>query len=140
VPAAASLLAAIVVAAVQAAQPFEHGVWLVAYLALVGFAAQLLLGAGQAALLASAPGSPQPRRTGAQLVLWNLGVVAVPLGVFTEARLPVVIGAAALLAALLSFHRAVRPAPASAAYLALICFMAASTLIGTALAWDLDWL
>ena len=55
--AAASLVAAASVAVLRATQPFEHGIWLVAYLFLVGFLAQLLLGRGQAALL-SVPACP----------------------------------------------------------------------------------
>ena len=39
---------------IHASSPFAHGAWLVAYLALVGFLAQALLGAGQSALLTEA--------------------------------------------------------------------------------------
>ena len=58
----ASLAAALVALVVRMAEPFEHGAWLVAYLVLVGFLAQLLLGRGQAALLSSG-GLPVPSRT-----------------------------------------------------------------------------
>jgi hypothetical protein len=127
----------------------DHGAWLVAYLVLVGFAAQLLLGRGQAALVADGGlGAPSHRARVAQLVLWNMGVVAVPAGVLADARLAVVTGSVCLIAALGSFYRTARPALASPAglepalrwgYLALLVAMIASTLIGTALAWDIPW-
>jgi hypothetical protein len=114
--AAASLAAAAVAAAIRAVTPFEHGIWLVAYLFLVGFLAQLLLGRGQAALLGSADRRrPPPSLRRRELLLWNAGVVAVPLGVLVEARLFVVAGAAALLGALISFSRSVAPALANRA-------------------------
>jgi hypothetical protein len=80
-----SLVAAAVAIAVLVAEPFDHGGWLVAYLVLVGFLAQLLLGRGQAAVL-SAGGLPAPPRGVrlAQALLWNLGVIAVPVGVLAE--------------------------------------------------------
>lgn len=144
-----SLLAASVSAAATAVNPFAHGAWLVAYLFLVGFLAQLLLGRGQAALL-SEPARPPARRVRlTQVVLWNLGVVAVPFGVLADARLAVVIGSIALLAALVSFAKSVRHAGPiggakgsrlRGAYAALLAFMVISTLVGTALAWDLEWL
>lgn len=148
--ATASLLAAVLTAILRVAEPFDHGIWLVAYLLLVGFLAQLLLGRGQAALLrvASRP-PPMPRARAAQLVLWNVGVVAVPLGVFVEARVAVVLGSLALVAALASFANSVRPAFVpelssrpwlSRGYAALLGFMVVSVLVGTALAWDAPWL
>jgi hypothetical protein len=73
------------------------------------------------------------------------GVVAVPLSVLVGAR---VLGSVALLIALAAFWQASRPrwSESGAAsgpgvgYLALIVFMAASVVIGTALAWDNPWL
>jgi hypothetical protein len=147
--AAASLAAAAGAAAIRAVAPFEHGIWLVAFLFLVGFLAQLLLGRGQAALVAAADLSPPPSLVrSVQLRLWNAGVVAVPLGVLLDARLFVVAGAAALLAALISFSRTAAPALADRAggpwlrrgYVALLVFMAASVFVGTALGWDREWL
>jgi hypothetical protein len=148
--AAASLVAAIVVATVRAAEHFNHGTWLVAYLFLVGFLAQFLLGHGQAALLRGAGRPPPPARARrAQLVLWNIGVIAVPAGVFADARLAVVVGSVSLLAALASFRESVRAVLASHAstpgwlrggYVVLLSFMAASVLVGAALAWDIPWL
>ena len=131
----------------RAIEPFAHGIWLVAYLFLVGFLAQLLLGRWQASLLAARPsgaGSP-PIRT--QAGLWNAGVVAVPLGVLGDVRLLVVLGSVALLVSLAAFwqtYRSLSSETASGAlgmsYVALIVFMGASVLVGTALAWDTPWL
>lgn len=145
--AAVSLVAAASVAVLRAAEPVEHGIWLVAYLFLVGFLAQLLLGRGQAALLSNAglPGpSPVVRRT--ECVLWNIGVVIVPVGVLAETRLAVLLGTMALLGALVSFFGDVRPALSDDRnavvgrfYLALLVFMAASAITGLALAWDIPW-
>jgi hypothetical protein len=127
-------------------ESFAHGIWLVAYLFLVGFTAQLLLGRGQAALIA-AHGRAEVR-LGAQIALWNAGVILVPAGVLLEARLLVVIGGITLLAALVSFTQSVRETRPSAvggltwqwpAQVALIVFMAFSVLVGTALAWDTPW-
>jgi hypothetical protein len=142
------LAAALVAAVARAIEPFAHGIWLVAYLFLVGFLAQLLLARGQATVLAAAPLDTDPP-IGAQATLWNAGVVAVPLGVLVGVRVFVVIGSVALLTALAAFWRASRPrrsesgaasGGAGFGYLALMSFMAASVVIGTALAWDIPWL
>jgi|SRR5215211_260713 len=145
----ASLAAAAVALAVRLAEPFEHGVWLVAYLVLVGFLAQLLVGRGQTALLVAASLPAPPRRTRlTQAVLWNVGVVAVPVGVLAETRLAVVAGSISLIAALVSLARTARPGLTAArarrwwqgcGYGVLLATMTASTLIGTALAWDIPW-
>jgi hypothetical protein len=149
VSASISLVAAVLAAAARAIETFDHGIWLVAYLFLVGFLAQYLLARGQTRLLSvglSGTGSPPLR---AQVILWNAGVVAVPVGVFVNARLFVVLGSVALLTSLASFWRARVSDPAASEdalrtlrirYIALILFMAASALVGTALAWDTPWL
>ena len=145
----ASLAGAGAALVVRIARPFEHGAWLVAYLVLVGFLAQLLLGRGQAALLSSGD-LPAPSRHVrlAQIVLWNLGVVAVPLGVLAETRLAVVVGSLSLLAALASLWMTVRPVLASelrrrsrlgSGYVALLVIMTTSVFVGSALAWDVPW-
>jgi hypothetical protein len=144
----ASLTAAAIALTIRISEPFDHGTWLVAYLVLVGFLAQLLLGLGQAALLA-AGGLPAPARGVrlAQAALWNLGVIAVPLGVLADSRLAVVAGSVSLLASLVSFWKTVRPTlPGSARparlgwpYALLLLAMTASTLTGTALVWDIPW-
>jgi hypothetical protein len=137
----------LVAAVARAIEPFAHGIWLVAYLFLVGFLAQLLLARGQATVLAAAPLDADPP-IGAQAILWNAGVVSVPLGVLVGARVFVVVGSVALLTALAAFWRASRPrrsesgavsGGAGVGYLALMVFMAGSVLIGTALAWDTPW-
>lgn len=144
-----SLIAAAVAIAVLVADPFDHGGWLVAYLVLVGFLAQLLLGRGQAALL-SAGGLPLPLRGArlAQPLLWNLGVVAVPVGVLAETRVAVVAGSVSLIAALLSLWNTVRhvlpgagarPSRLGWGYACLLVVMTASVFVGTALAWDIPW-
>ena len=145
----ASLAAAVVALAIRISEPFEHDAWLVAYLFLVGFLAQLLLSRGQAALLAAAGlPAPTPDARLAQALAWNLGVIAVPAGVLAETRLAVVVGSVSLLTALAFFAKTARPVlPGSAvrpgrlgwAYAHLLLIMTASTLIGTALAWDIPW-
>jgi hypothetical protein len=70
------------VAAVNSAAPFGHGSWLAAYLVLVGGVSQVVLGAGRLALRAP---RPTPALLRAQLVLWNLGSLAVPAGVLADA-------------------------------------------------------
>jgi hypothetical protein len=144
-----SLAAAVLAAAARAIEPFAHGMWLVAYLVLVGFLAQLLLGRCQAMLLATGPPGISSPPIRAQAALWNAGVVAVPLGVLVGARLFVVLGSVALLTSLAAFWQAYRslssesgaaPGALGIGYRALILFMAASVLVGTALAWDTPWL
>jgi hypothetical protein len=145
----ASLAAAAVALALRVADPFAHGSWLVAYLVLVGFLAQLFLGLGQAALLSASGSAAAPCRVRlAQALLWNLGVVAVPVGVLADARLAVVAGSISLVAALASLTKTARPALARAlgrgswlgwGYAGLLAGMTASTLIGTGLAWDIPW-
>jgi hypothetical protein len=144
-----SLAAAVLAAAARTIEPFAHGIWLVAYLFLVGFLAQLLLGRCQAMLMAAGRTRTDPPPVGAQAALWNSGVVAVPLGVLLDARLFVVLGSLALLTSLAAFWQAYRslrseagvpPGALGVGYVALIAFMAASVLVGTALAWDTPWL
>jgi hypothetical protein len=96
-PAAAFTLAAVAVALVRSRQPFDHGWWLVGYLALVGGLSQLMLGAGQFALGALSVG---PRVLAGELVFWNLGAMLVPVGVFAGAPGVVAVGSVVLLSAL----------------------------------------
>ena len=122
------------VAAVNSAAPFAHGSWLAAYLVLVAGTSQVLLGVGRRALLLREP----PRRlTRAQLLIWNTGSAAVPGGVLGGAALPVTAGSVALLAALACFAAGVRGVPRRAgavAYHALIVALAASVIVGSAMA------
>ena len=141
-----SLAAAAVAGMIRAATPFDHGIWLVAYLFLVGFLAQTLLARGQDSLYRRAGRPPSGRLVRMEAVLWNFGVVAVPLGVLLNARIAVVVGSCALLPALVLFARSLNPSvnPHGAisiaiAYTALLLGMATSVVIGTALAWDIPW-
>jgi hypothetical protein len=139
-----SLAATLVVATAALLDPFENAAWLVAYLFLVGFTAQVLLARGQDALARNS----RPVETPAQILLWNAGVVAVPAGVFANMRILVALGGAALLGALVGFWRRTDPlgAPRAesprlpVAYVALIVVMGISSLIGIALAWDRPWI
>jgi hypothetical protein len=144
-----SLATAAVALAIRVLEPFDHGTWLVAYLVLVGFLAQLLLGRGQAGLVAGGGLPPPPRGVRlAQALLWNFGVITVPVGVLAETRLAVMVGSVSLLVALASLWETARPAlPGSDArptrrgwaYALLLLAMTASTIVGTALAWDIPW-
>jgi hypothetical protein len=143
-----SLAAAVLAAGARAIEPFAHGIWLVAFLFLVGFLAQLLLGHCQAALLAARVSGTSSPPIRAEAAFWNAGMFAVPLGVLVGARLLVVLGSVALLTSLAAFSQAYRSLRSgssasealSVSYVALIVFMAGSVLVGTALAWDMPWL
>ena len=109
-PAAVFALAAAAAAVVRSVQPFDHGWWLVAFLALVGGLSQVTLGGGQRALVGCpVPTRPPGRVLVAELVLWNLGTVVVPVGVFAGAPAVVAVGSVALLTALALFAAATRP-------------------------------
>ena len=138
------LTAAIASAIATAIDPYEHGVWLVAYLFLVGFAAQFLLARGRDAISPTVPAG----LVNLQTVLWNLGVVAVPVGVLADVRIPIAVGSLALVAALSLFWSSVRAAYDAGgagrtatgwAFAALLAFMLASTVIGMALGSDIPW-
>jgi hypothetical protein len=124
------------VAAVNSAAPFGHGSWLAAYLVLVGGVSQVVLGAGRLALRAP---RPTPALLRAQLVLWNLGSLAVPAGVLADAPALVTVGSVALLWALALFasgasglRREVRVR--AVVYLTIVVGLAASVVVGSALA------
>lgn len=145
--AAFGLLTGLAAVVCRTVTSFEHGLWLIAYLLLVGFLAPLLLWRGQPA---PATSELHPnRRADLQAGLWLLGTVAVPAGVLADMRLMVAIGSAALLAALLSMaieirsggrtRTGTRPAWLLPAYLTLIAFLAGSVAVGLLLAWDTPW-
>jgi hypothetical protein len=131
--------AAVVAVVLRIAAPFDHGSWLIAYLVLVGALAPWLLALGEERL-----GAAADRRTMPEAAAWLAGLIAVPAGVLADARVLVVVGGIALLAALVSIARRAlavgAAAPALAAHGAVIAFMAASTLVGIGLAWDTPWL
>ena len=124
------------VAAVNSAAPFGHGSWLAAYLVLVGGVSQGVLGTGRLALHVP----PLSRALSlAQLVLWNVGGLAVPAGVLGDAPTLVTAGSVALLCALALFAaetRGVRRELRGRAvvYLAIVVGLAASVVVGSALA------
>ena len=89
----AFLLAAAVVALWRADTPFAHGWWLVAYLALVGGCAQLLLGPGREWIATQIGATlPSARWRRWEIGLWNTGTFAVPAGVLTDSASPVLVG------------------------------------------------
>ena len=124
------------VAAVNSATPFGHGSWLAAYLVLVGGVSQGVLGAGRLALHAL---RPTPALLRAQLVLWNLGSLAVAAGVLADVSPLVTVGSVALLWALALFATGARGVRRevrvrAVVYLAIIVGLAASVVVGSALA------
>jgi hypothetical protein len=134
-------LAAVAVALARSQAPFDHGWWLVAYLVLVGGLSQLILGAGQFALGTESAGR---RALAAELVLWNLGALLVPLGVFAGAPGVVAVASLVLLAALALFAAATSAPPRDHtfwlyAYRAIVLFLCGSVIVGTGLADALPW-
>jgi hypothetical protein len=117
-------------ALIRAGTAFEHGWWLVAYLALVGGISQLLLGTGTAWIRSqSCAPARNPRWPRSELVLWNVGMLVVPVGVFIDRDAPVLAGSALLLRGLILFAtglpRSLREATAAMkgwerAYLAVV--------------------
>jgi hypothetical protein len=144
-------LAAGIAAAVALVHRFDHDVWLVAYLFLVGFLAQGLLRRTQVQLPASGRERPGPGFSARmEPMLWSGGVALVPAGVLVEARALVVFGSGLLLVALAGLWRDGAQAPivgsrVRRARLRLVCHrvliisMAGSVAAGTALAWDTAW-
>ena len=149
VPAGAFAVAAVAAALARSQQPFDHGWWLVAYLALVGGLSQLILGVGQLTLGAGLDLASRGRRVlAAGLVLWNLGTVLVPVGVFAGAQRVVALGSVALLAALALFAAAtVEPRRGHTrdyrfwlyGYRAVLIALVGSVIVGTGLAEALPW-
>jgi hypothetical protein len=138
-----ALVAGVGLAIAQLVVPIDHGVWLVAYLLLVGFLAPTLLQRAEAGSFDQ--GADPGPGADARPLLWAVGTVAVPAGVLADMRILVVVGSAALLWALASMAVSAvgRPSEGSRllrwAYPALIAFMVVSVAVGTALAWDVSW-
>lgn len=143
------LLAGADVAAWNLTAPFAHGWWLVAYLGLVGGIAQLMLGPGQFVVADRLQTTGVPARVvAAELALWNVGTVLVPVGVLANASEALVAGRALLAAALVLFAvglrrmtpRAQRRAPWTCrCYAATVAFLAVSVLVGLHLGEAMPW-
>ena len=102
----------------------------------MGGVSQGVLGAGRLALHAP---RPTPALLRAQLVLWNLGSLAVAAGVLADASPLVTVGSVALLWALALFATGARGVRrevrvGAVVYLAIIVGLAASIVVGSALA------
>jgi hypothetical protein len=142
---ASALATAAVIALVNATAPFAHGWWLVAYLALVGGVAQILLGPGLIALaVRGGADAPVLRRAHAELVLWNAGTVMVAVSDLAAAPGGVLAGSMLLVAALALFAGEWRATAAAAprrapawmrTYAFLLGFLAVSVVVGTVLAY-----
>jgi hypothetical protein len=144
-----ALVAAIAAALARSQEPFEHGWWLVAYLALVGALSQFALVSGQLAFARTrCPVRRMRRLLRTELALWNLGTVLVPAGVFATVPAVVALGSLGLLAALALFARATtipRAGYSQAerrwlyAYRILLVFLAGSVLVGIGLGEAFPW-
>ena len=139
----AGLLLGLVALAVRLSTFFERGSWLVAYLLLVGFLAPLLLAREQRRSV------PTGERERARALLWSIGVILVPAGVFADSRLLIAGGAAVLWSSLTVMlaasdsSRSIAAEPPSRVrkvHALLMAVMAASTAIGLGLAWDRPWI
>jgi hypothetical protein len=133
-----------IAAASRTIEPFDHGIWPVAYLFLVGFLAHCLLARGPDTLVAAGQPSADAPPIRAQATFWNARMVAVPVGVFVTR------GYWSSLAALPCLPRSGRiwQHPAFANCLSdspnrlygADRVIAASALVGTTFAWDTPWL
>lgn len=125
------------VAAVTRPTGFEQGAWVAAFLVLVGGVAQILVGGGQAALVADAPS----RTTLAvELATWNIACAATVIGTLIASPPLTTVGGAALIASLVVFLVAVlrhgaRPGWARTVYVTVVGFVLLSTPVGLVLAW-----
>jgi hypothetical protein len=136
VAAGALVVAGGLVSAVDSAAPFENGSWLAAYLVLVGGVSQVVLSVGALALRGPAPAD---RTAVGRLALWNAGSLAVPAGVLAGAAGLVTAGSAVMLWSLVLFGLEARGAPgrvrrAAFAYLVIAASLAASVVVGSAIA------
>ncbi len=141
-PAVLFLTATAILTIVRAAVEFDKGIWLVAFLFLVGFVAQVLAAVGQSAIR---PGRTPASSVVAEALLWNAGSLLVPLGTLTGGKAGVILGSVALIAALVLFGRSVtgpgtRPGTLRALYLLFVIFMAVSVATGIGLSWSQPWL
>lgn len=140
-----ALLATGVAAVARLVYTYEHGIWLVAYLFLVGSLSQYLLARGQSALSPETPA----RVVRSETLFWSAGVVTVPLGVLGGMKILIVIGSLVLLAALVLFWSATRPGMEVAlaagriglvrGYRALLILVGISVFVGIGLGWRAPW-
>jgi hypothetical protein len=138
------LVAAVVVAALNAASPFERGWWLASYLFLVGGVSQVLLGGGQYVVAAGRHAAlPARRRSWTQLALWNIGTAVVAVADMARVMPGVAAGSAILMGALALFLAGLRRMRRSArnrtpilegAYITLLVVLAGCVVVGTFLA------
>jgi len=143
--AAVFIIAAAVVAVANARTPFARGWWLVAYLALVGGVAQILLGPGLLALARRSDAAmPGLHHKGAELLLWNAGTAIVAAADMVLSPPGVLAGSVLLIAALALFAVelrqtsafARRPAPGwRRMYALFLVFLLGSVAVGTVLAY-----
>ena len=108
-----------------------------AFLVLVGGVAQILVGGGQAALVADAPS----RATlSVELATWNLACAATVIGTLIASPPLTTLGGVALIASLVVFLAAVlkhgaRPGWVRTVYVTVVGFVLLSTPVGLILAW-----
>ena len=123
------------ISAVTASVPSQRTAWLVAYLVLIGGAAQIGLGYGQAKL---ADENPSRRRVLGELLAFNLGNAAVIAGTFLVQPYLVDAGGAAIVVSLVLFWRGARGRPGQGwlryTYAILVAALIVSIPIGLALA------
>lgn len=137
------LIAAAVIAIANAIAPFAHGWWLVAYLALVGGVAQLLLGPGLIWLGARGGARALAGRRGrSTFALWNVGTLVVAAADLAAMPPGVVAGSVLLVWALSLFAIELRRAEPLArrvapawvrGYAFLLAFLGASVIVGIVL-------
>jgi len=132
---AASIVAGGLAAAVTGPTDWDHGLWVAAFLVLVGGVAQIGIAAGQSELT---PSPPTPRFAALECALWNVAGLTVIAGTLLASPLTVTIGSVVLVAALVLATVAVRGAGRSwllLPYRALLVLLLVSTPIGIALSW-----
>lgn len=123
------------ISAVTASVPSQRTAWLVAYLVLIGGAAQLGLGYGQSRL---ADEDPSRRRVVGEVLTFNLGNAAVIAGTFLAQPYLVDAGGAAIVVSLVLFWLGARGRSRRGsfryAYVILVAVLIVSIPIGLALA------
>lgn len=122
------------ISAVTASVPSQRTAWLVAYLVLIGGAAQIGLGYGQSRL---ADENPSQRRVLGEVLAFNLGNAAVIAGTFLVQPYFVDAGGAAIVVSLVLFWtgaRGRRRGWLRYVYVILVAILIVSIPIGLALA------